>query len=339
MCVYVVLFCGVCKCAPRKRRMRQLSVPNAFHLYRRILKVNKRALPASQLKESNQIIKSKFYEYRDCCVHEPHKLTFLLEEAQQQAENYISRMGSMSSVQMIETYNPQYWESLYSSIWQHYWKSTEGKSPLHLYLEKRGDVILDWYVHFEQMREVIEFCIKTKRNKVLILGCGLSQLPFHLWRELKLENICSVDISPTVIQMMRKIASEVNVPCSTYDEKSSTYELRGINFYVIDIRNLKSNFPANSFDLVIDKATCDSLWLEDAYSKDEPSKDQLILDKGEENLKTIQEQVYHVLKKKGTWLVFSNYDDLSFNLTSSQMDIERADDLDKDLFIYKLCKR
>ena len=104
---------------------------------------------------------------------------------------------------------------------------------------KANDTTFDWFVSFEPLRDIITPLVKPE-NKILVVGCGNSRLSAQLY-DAGFPNITNIDISEVVINQMR----------ARYKELDRMEWLR------MDV--LKLDFPDNSFDLIIDKGTVDSL--------------------------------------------------------------------------------
>lgn len=104
---------------------------------------------------------------------------------------------------------------------------------------KANDTTFDWFVSFEPLKDVIQPLVKPE-HKVLVVGCGNSRLSPQLY-DMGIPNITNIDISEVVIGQMR----------------SRYREMDRMEWIKMDV--MKMDFPDNSFDLVIDKGTIDSL--------------------------------------------------------------------------------
>jgi len=104
---------------------------------------------------------------------------------------------------------------------------------------KANDTTFDWFVSFEPLKEVIQPLVKAE-HKVLVVGCGNSRLSPQLY-DMGIQNITNIDISEVVIGQMR----------------SRYREMDRMEWLKMDV--MKLDFPDNTFDLVIDKGTIDSL--------------------------------------------------------------------------------
>jgi len=184
----------------------------------------------------------------------------------------------------------QYWEEYYNKL------QRGDKSEIPNFSEK------DWYFGYEQIRsELLPFIKKT--SKLLIVGCGNSELSFKLYDEGYKDQV-NIDISPTVIQLMDK-------------EKQG----RPIAFVQMDIRKL--DFESNTFDAVIDKACLDAI-LTEAQSTYQIARDA-------------QTEIYKVLKPGGCFMwygaAFPNMA-LSYLSEGKWEKIYHGNLVDRDKFYY-----
>jgi ubiquinone/menaquinone biosynthesis C-methylase UbiE len=104
---------------------------------------------------------------------------------------------------------------------------------------KSNDTTFDWFVSFEPLKDVLLALCKPE-HKVLVIGAGNSRVSPNLY-ENQIQQVTNIDISEVVIGQMR----------SRYREMDRMEWLR------MDV--LKLDFPDNTFDIVIDKGTIDSL--------------------------------------------------------------------------------
>jgi len=104
---------------------------------------------------------------------------------------------------------------------------------------KANDTTFDWYVTFEALKEIVAPFLKVE-HKILMIGCGNSRLSAQLY-EAGYHNITNIDISEIVINQM----------------KARYKDLDKMEWLLKDATKL--DFPDNSYDLVIDKATTDAL--------------------------------------------------------------------------------
>lgn len=81
-----------------------------------------------------------------------------------------------------------------------------------------------------------------KTDSILMLGCGNSKLSEQMYED-GYTNILNVDISPTVIEQMRKISEEKG---------------HNMKWEVMDATNMP-DISDGTFDAIIDKGTLDAL--------------------------------------------------------------------------------
>ncbi len=110
-----------------------------------------------------------------------------------------------------------------------------------------GSTTVDWYSSYNELREIFRHlfgtipCDTTRPDRVLVIGCGNSDLSFHLHSSERFDSVLSIDISDVVIAQMR----------SRYPH---------LPFDVVDCTRLRDHFSAvDRFDYIIDKGTFDAL--------------------------------------------------------------------------------
>ncbi|EAY04958.1 hypothetical protein TVAG_040100 [Trichomonas vaginalis G3] len=128
----------------------------------------------------------------------------------------------------------------------------------------------EWYLPWKKLKgslgRYIDGC-----TSALHVGCGTSTLGIDI-QEDGVKNVLNIDTSETVIQ-----------------EMSSKYERKRNKFEVGDIRNLE--YRKNSFDLVIDKGTMDSMMCAETSQHD---------------IGKMFKEISRVLKPGGTFIEISN---------------------------------
>lgn len=137
------------------------------------------------------------------------------------------------------------------------------------YEEQQGNTF-DWLEDYENLKCVIKELINPD-SKVLILGCGNAELSEQMYEDGYV-HIDNIDISSVVIQQMKERNASKN----------------DMTWNVMDVRDLR--FPANTFDIAIDKSTIDALLCGDsAYI----------------NVARMTKEVQRVLKVGGVYMVIS----------------------------------
>lgn len=102
------------------------------------------------------------------------------------------------------------------------------------------DAVFDWFKSFAEIESILTELIPNKTSRILMLGCGNSPLSEQMY-DAGYTNIVNIDYSANVIAKMK--ARTQDRPLMTWQE--------------MDIRSLE--FPAESFDVAIDKGTMDAL--------------------------------------------------------------------------------
>ncbi|GIQ81694.1 hypothetical protein KIPB_002694 [Kipferlia bialata] len=97
----------------------------------------------------------------------------------------------------------------------------------------------EWYQKWKDLKPLLGNLV-CKESRVLVLGCGSSNLSFDLYDE-GVKSIDSIDISQVVVNQLN-------------DRKGD----RNMNFYVRDSTDMGET-PDATYDIIIDKATIDSL--------------------------------------------------------------------------------
>jgi len=113
----------------------------------------------------------------------------------------------------------------------------------------------EWYASFEDLRAYLLQHVKDKqgseeRLRVIVPGCGNSDLSEKMCRDLGLKNIMveSVDYEEQVVKKMQ-------------EDKPKDLPL---NYLYGDCTNLKEQFKDGSFDVAVDKGTLDAIAVDDS---------------------------------------------------------------------------
>lgn len=121
-------------------------------------------------------------------------------------------------------YMPNYGDPRY---WEDHYRQEEGKT-------------FDWLEEYEELKAVLQPLLPSPDAAILVLGCGNANFSSALYDDGN-RYVVNIDISAVVIEQMKK--RHISRP--------------EMVFSVMDVRKLE--FPANSFDLVVDKSTLDAL--------------------------------------------------------------------------------
>lgn len=100
----------------------------------------------------------------------------------------------------------------------------------------------DWYQRWSGLKNVISEYLNVE-SKILIVGCGTSRLSEDLFDQ-GFTNITNIDLSSVCIQIMK--------------DKYTDTPKASMPFKEMDVTDM-SDYSDQSFDVVIDKATLDSL--------------------------------------------------------------------------------
>ena len=126
----------------------------------------------------------------------------------------------------------------------------------------------DWLGDYELFKNLIHRHVQDKCSKILMVGCGNSQLSEQMFQD-GYQNIISTDISEVCIENQQKAFPH-------------------LTWKVADIKNLK-DFEDGTFDIVIKKATLDAL-LVGEKSQWDPSEE------AEEGIGNCLSEISRVLK-------------------------------------------
>lgn len=110
------------------------------------------------------------------------------------------------------------------------------------YLQQR--FTFDWLEDYESLKNHLSQYL-TSPCSVLNVGCGSSELSERLYLDMKIKDIVNIDYSQSVLAFMAE----------------RTKHLIGMKWILMNATQLQ--FEANSFDIVIDKCTSDTLYCDD----------------------------------------------------------------------------
>lgn len=102
----------------------------------------------------------------------------------------------------------------------------------------------DWLEDYESLKNYLSQHL-TSSSSVLNVGCGSSELSERLYLDMKVKDIVNIDYSQAVLAFMAE----------------RTKHLVGMKWMLMNATQLQ--FDANSFDVVIDKCTSDTLYCDD----------------------------------------------------------------------------
>ncbi|KAL9648130.1 hypothetical protein ABK040_007495 [Willaertia magna] len=312
------------------------EIPPWFPILREVLRINKVAIPKTQLKDANEkmkdVIRDYIQTYKNTESFEEQEV--LLENAKDKAISYITNLRNMTigGTSPIKVHSKDYWVKYYNYIYQKYLNDKKNNSDLTMtkFIEnlKENRLQTDWYGDYQNIENYLKSYLTSFDQKILILANGLSELPFELYK-LGYKNITCIDISDELNTLMEVYAKEkFGNDCS-------------IKFENKDMTDLEFEFKSSSIDLVIDKAGVDSIYLEEGtYALGE-------LDIGVRNVRRVQRGLKDILKLNGKWVVFSQYnylpdednggsDECVFDVAS--MEFRYLYDPEESMYIYELTK-
>lgn len=114
----------------------------------------------------------------------------------------------------------------------------------------------EWYLSWDNIRdEIINYL--PKKGTILEVGCGTSEMTSELSKE-GYNKIYAIDISRQAIEQMKDIYQS---------NQNITWNIGDIS---------KTGFPSNSFDIIFEKATLDSILCENGVKKATQSLSEII---------------------------------------------------------------
>lgn len=130
-----------------------------------------------------------------------------------------------------------YWDKRYSQIFRDF----KDKPPAQ---QREEGILYDWYLNAPRCLDIIVPYLETCKgysSRILILGCGLSDVGPELYRR-GYKNVVNIDFSGVVINRMQK--------------EFADHE--GLQFSVLDVANL-GPFGNEYFDFIFDKGCIDAV--------------------------------------------------------------------------------
>lgn len=145
----------------------------------------------------------------------------------------------------------------------------QGPEYWNQYYQQQGSID-ESYCDYEVLKKYLQPLNKTKSTKVLIVGCGVSSLGANMFGRKSCE-IYEIDYSEVAVKYMNEL-----------------YKFEGLGHLLMDVRKLE--FPNEMFDLVVDKATFDTI---------------MVAEEGEEDVQLMGENIWNVLKPGGVFFLVS----------------------------------
>lgn len=133
------------------------------------------------------------------------------------------------------------------------------------------DQTYDWHHTYEGLSPLLSHILKPE-HKILVLGCGNSPFSEQMY-DAGFRQITNVDISEVCIDKMLARSERTG---------------RAMDWVVMDVCKLK--FESNEFDVVIDKATGDSI---------------VCMDQGDQMVQSMLKEACRVLRVGGTFVMIS----------------------------------
>lgn len=143
----------------------------------------------------------------------------------------------------------------------------------------------EWYYSYDDLKPILHEVMARTQNenaKVLEIGCGDAPLLTSLQAEKHKGELHCIDFSKTIIDSL--IRDHASAREATKKSKHSSHEnenYNGVTFTEMDAR--KMSYASNTFDIVIDKGTCDAMFCDKK--------------KGKQQVKQIIQEAVRVLKK------------------------------------------
>lgn len=137
----------------------------------------------------------------------------------------------------------------------------------------RDPTPFEWFQDSTALLPLLSRYVSSRSTRVLILGCGTSSLGLDLLNERDLKQLHQIDFSSVCIDLMRKRHSQT--PSLLFSCQDAC----------------RTDFAAQSFDLIIDKGTLDSA---------------MCSEEGEKNGLRMIEEAQRLLEPEGKFILFSH---------------------------------
>eukprot|EP01114_Cavostelium_apophysatum_P005884 TRINITY_DN17058_c0_g1_i1.p1 TRINITY_DN17058_c0_g1~~TRINITY_DN17058_c0_g1_i1.p1 ORF type:complete len:237 (-),score=44.58 TRINITY_DN17058_c0_g1_i1:13-690(-) len=205
-----------------------------------------------------------------------------------------SGLFGLASLSIAPVWNQQeYWDKRYEA-------------------EREQRPTFDWYESYEHFSSVLRQHI-VRENRILEVGCGTSDLAESLFED-GFTSIVSTDYSPVCVDMMKEKVKKKGID---------------LPFLVADVR--KMQFKDAEFDVVLDKATSDAIYVNGREEQNRVDSDKMA------------EEVIRVLGPDGKWIVLTRkiplawFETHALQLTSKHE--KKEESTDNSYYIYVFVKR
>ncbi|ELP92484.1 hypothetical protein EIN_523820 [Entamoeba invadens IP1] len=145
----------------------------------------------------------------------------------------------------------------------------------------------EWLSNYEEISNILDEWLMNfkKSSRLLVTGCGTSELTQKLSVIGNWSDIVSMDCSPSVIEAMKK-----------------KYPSQGVTWDVNDLTHM--TYRDGEFSIIIDKATIDALLAADKNSEESEKDDENI--NHTQNVVKMMKELSRVLQRGGVliWLSF-----------------------------------
>jgi SAM-dependent methyltransferase len=160
----------------------------------------------------------------------------------------------------------------------------------------------EWYCSYASIEEQLQRSLhQHQRPRVLVAGNGSSKLAYDVSAKLSVDCVDAVDFSNVITKHMESTHS--NTGC-------------GLKYVTGDLRRLECKEA--SYELIIDKATCDSI---------------LCAENGEEDIALVLQNISNCLVDNGVFFMIShaavNMREQFLNLPKYKFNIDSVDCIDK----------
>lgn len=106
------------------------------------------------------------------------------------------------------------------------------------FADKKTQQGFEWYASFEELEHNLKMTLKDKDQRILVVGCGNSQLSEKMHTKMSIDKITSIDFEEAVIRKMNN---------------------KGLPIPFVHMDALNMTFEDSAFDYAIDKGTLDAI--------------------------------------------------------------------------------